>query len=283
MSVFSAITTPEEVESLEVSLLLEAIFKHYGYDFRNYARTSLTRRIYNCMHREKKSSISELIPEILHDPFFFDRFLQDMSITVTSMFRDPNCFSTLHNDVLPKLTTYPTINIWHAGCASGEEVYALAILLKELGVLSRCRIYATDFNNNSLSIAQSGNYSIKKMDEYANNYKKCGGQYELKDYYSINNETITFLPELKERIVFAHHNLMKDGSFAQMHLILCRNVLIYFDKTMQNKVLSLFSESMIHRGFLMLGNKESIDFSIVDTSFETFDKNARIYRKLLQH
>jgi len=270
-----------QIELLEIDLLLEAIYRRYGYDFRHYARTSLTRRVNNCLSREKLTSISALIPAVIHDTYIFDRFLQDMSVTVTSMFRDPQLFKLLRAEVLPKLATYPTINIWHAGCATGEEAYSLAILLSENGLLERCRIYATDYNSNSLKIAQKGIYSLDKIEEYSQNYTEAGGKKLLADYYIRNASSLKFSKKLQERIVFAHHNLMKDGSFAQMHIILCRNVLIYFDKSLQNTVLDLFSNSLIHRGFLMLGDKESIDFSNIEHLFETHNRQARIYRKLL--
>lgn len=270
-----------KIESLEVDLLLEAIYRRYGYDFRHYARTSLVRRIRNCMVREKLSSISELIPALIHDSYFFDRFLQDMSVTVTSMFRDPQLFKLLRAEVIPKLATYPTINIWHAGCATGEEAYSLAILLSEFGLLERSRIYATDYNSNSLKIAQKGIYSLDKIEEYTKNYQDAGGTQLLDDYYIKDACSLKFSQKLQERIVFAHHNLMKDGSFAQMHIIFCRNVLIYFDKELQNRVLELFSSSLIHRGFLMLGDKENLEFSSVVQLFETHNRQAKIYRKLL--
>lgn len=266
---------------LELSLLLDAIYQQYGYDFRHYARASLLRRVNKCLEREQKTYISELIPCIIHDIFCFDRFLQDMSITVTSMFRDPQVFKKLNEQVIPKLSTYPAINVWHAGCATGEEVYSVAILLAEAGLLARSRIYATDYNNHSLNLAEKGCYALSHIEQFSDNYHLAGGNKSLDLYYQKSADSITFLPELKDKITFAHHNLMKDGVFAEMHLVLCRNVLIYFDQTLQNRVLNVLSESLTHRGFLMLGDRESIEFSCIGEQFEPHCGKSRIYRKKL--
>jgi len=270
-----------ERENYEVEALLDAIYKQYGYDFRHYAKSSLKRRIANCMAREKKTYISELIPCILHDPYFFDRFLQDMSITVTSMFRDPDLFKILRQQVIPKLSTYPAINIWHAGCATGEEVYSMAIMLEEAGLLARSRIYATDYNNQSLKIAESGAYPLENMREFSENYHQSGGTNSFSDYFKTDNNSATFNKNLRDKITFAHHNLMKDGVFAQMNFVLCRNVLIYFDQILQDRALNILNESLIPRGFLMLGDRESIEFSKVADDFEHFVKRSRIFRKKL--
>jgi len=277
----SQLLSDDSTSKLELNLFLEAIYQQYGYDFRHYARSSLKRRVQNCMERENKSQISELIPCIIHDMYFFDRFLQDMSITVTAMFRDPVLFKSLNENIIPKLATYPTINIWHAGCATGEEVYSIAILLSEAGLLDRTRIYATDYNNHSLKKAEAGNYPLGNIREFAENYRSSGGMATFSDYYEQSGDSVTFSSKLKEKITFAHHNLMKDGVFAEMHLILCRNVLIYFDQTLQNKVLEVISDSLIHRGFLMLGDRESIEFSSVAKQFEQTYTKMRIYRKKL--
>ncbi len=281
IEVESKLLSKSRTLDLEVDLFLEAIFKQYGYDFRHYARSSLIRRITNCLQREKKSYVSELIPCLIHDIYFFDRFLQDMSITVTAMFRDPHIFNLLNDLVIPKLSTYPTINIWHAGCATGEEVYSTAILLHESGLLNRTRIYATDYNNQSLNTAEQGIYPLSKAKQYSENYQLAGGKFSLSDYYHTTENTIVIAEQLKDKITFAHHNLMKDGVFAEMHLILCRNVLIYFDQVLQDRTLRILSESLIHRGFLMLGDRESIDFSAVAPLFDKTHKKHRIFRKKL--
>jgi len=273
--------SPAQCDNFEVDLLLDAIYKQYGYDFHHYAKSSLKRRIANCMTREKKKFISELLPCILHDPYFFDRFLQDMSITVTSMFRDPDLFKILRQQVIPKLSTYPSINIWHAGCATGEEVYSMAILLHEAGLLERSRIYATDYNNQSLKIAESAIYPLESLREYSENYHQSGGKASFLDYFTTDNKSAKFNSNLRDKITFAHHNLMKDGVFAQMNFVLCRNVLIYFDKVLQDRALNILNDSLIPRGFLMLGDRESIEFTNVSGDFENFVKRSRIYRKKL--
>jgi len=281
MDVENKLLSKSNTSALEVDLFLEAIYRQYGYDFRHYARPSLLRRINNCLLREKKSHISELIPCLIHDVYFFDRFLQDMSITVTSMFRDPHIFNLVNEVVIPKLSTYPTINIWHAGCATGEEVYSTAILMHEAGLLERTRIYATDYNNQSLAIAEQGAYPLDKAQQYSTLYNLSGGKFSLSDYYRVSQDSIVFNDTLKEKITFAHHNLMKDTVFAEMHFILCRNVLIYFDQTLQNQVLKVLSDSLIHRGYLMLGDRESIDFTAISEQFDKAHKRARIFRKKL--
>ena len=270
-----------ETEKLEIDLFLDAVYKQYGYDFRHYAKPSLHRRIFSCLERENKQYISELIPCILHDEYFFDRFLQDMSVTVTSMFRDPELFQILKKDVIPKLRTYSSINIWHAGCATGEEVYSLAILLAESGLLERSRIYATDFNNDSLKVAQQAIYPLTNFVEYQNNYLLSGGEKALNCYYRKNEKFAIFSQELRDKIIFAHHNFMKDGAFAQMHLVLCRNVLIYFDSHLKDQALTVLKDSIIHRGFLMLGDRESLDCSSQKQYFERLQSCHSIYRKKL--
>lgn len=271
-----------EIEQLEIDLFLDAVYKQYGYDFRHYAKPSLHRRILNCLAREKKQHVSELIPCILHDEYFFDRFLQDMSVTVTSMFRDPKLFRLLKERVIPKLSTYSSINIWHAGCATGEEVYSLAILLEEAGLLDRCRIYATDYNNDSLKSARAAIYSLSNFYEYQTNYALCGGEKKLSHYYRTNKTSAIFSPTLRDKIIFAHHNFMKDGAFAQMHLVLCRNVLIYFDSSLKERALKVLNESIIPRGFFMMGDRESLECTNESDAFERVleDVNS-IYRKKL--
>ena len=271
----------EERDDLEVKLLLEAIFQVYGYDFRHYAKESLYRRIKNLLDRENKQCISELTGGIIHDRYFFDRFLQEMSITVTAMFRDPKLFSLLKESVLTKLQTYPSINIWVAGCATGEEAYSMAILLHEAGLLERARIYATDYNNHSLATAEKGIYPLKYLRQYSENYLVAGGKSSFSDYYHQKYDGALFDSALRDRITFAHHNLMKDESFAQMHLILCRNVMIYFDKHLKDRVLKVFDESLVQRGFLMLGDRESLVHSSISDKFEVMMPRTRIYQKNL--
>ncbi len=274
--------TTQECDDLEIELLLQAVFQVYGYDFRHYAKESLHRRVKNLLVREKKQFISELTCEIIHDRYFFDRFLQEMSITVTEMFRDPKLFSLLKEFVISKLQTYPSINIWIAGCATGEEAYSVAIFLQEAGLLERTRIYATDYNNHSLAIAEKGIYPLKDIRKYSENYLVAGGQNSFSDYYHQKYDGALFDSALREKITFAHHNLMKDESFAQMHLVLCRNVMIYFDKQLKDRVLNVIDESLVQRGFLMLGDRESLVHSNIFDKFEVMSPRSRIYQKKLQ-
>ncbi len=272
----------EEHTDLEIDLLLQAVNRVYGYDFHHYAKASLRRRMTNLMTSEHMQHISELIPGIMHDKFLFERLLQEMSITVTSMFRDPKIFYLLKEKVVTKLQTYPYINVWHAGCATCEEAYSVAIMLHEAGLLARSRIYATDYNNQSLAIAEKGIYPLQNLREYGENYRQAGGQGSFADYFIERHGKALFDPALREKITFAHHNLMKDESFAEMHLILCRNVLIYFDSDLKNRVLKVISNSLVQRGFLMLGDKETLELTSVTSEFECISPRSRIYQKKLQ-
>jgi len=265
---------------IEVDCLLAAITERYGYDFRNYARASLKRRIQNFLVVSGCKYVSELIPKVLHDKAYFSEFLSNMSVTVTEMFRDPFIFKSIREDILPKLKTYSRINIWHAGCATGEEVYSMAILLEEEGLLDRARIYATDFNTKSLATAKEGIYPAENIQLYTKNYLKAGGKSSFSDYYQANYESAKMKDFLRNKITFASHNLISDQVFAEMNLILCRNVLIYFDKVLQNRVLELFSDSLVPRGFLVLGDKEAIKFSVVKDCFEAVNERQKIYRKM---
>jgi len=268
-----------ELQHFEINQLLEAIYFRYGYDFRDYARASLERKILNRVSLSKLANVSEMNSKILHEPSFFNLFLKDMSVTVTEMFRDPYVFKKLKSTVFQQLHTYSRINIWHVGCATGEEAYSMAILLHENDLLKRTRIYATDYNNHSLDIAQKGQYQKEKIEPCNQHYLQAGGKHQLSDYYHSKSHSISFNDSLKEHITFANHNLMKDQVFAQMHLILCRNVLIYFNPTLQSKVLKLFNESMVHRGFLVLGDKESLEFTDEKRSFENIASKERIYQQ----
>jgi len=225
------------------------------------------------------SCVAELTAKILHDSHMFDLFLKDMSITVTEMFRDPHVFKKIREEVCLHLKTYPRINIWHAGCATGEEAYSMAILLKEEGLLDRTQIYATDYNNHSLAIAEKGIYPAAQIKQYTQNYLASGAKASFADYYTAKYDLAKMDDSLKDNITFANHNLMKDQSFAQMHLILCRNVLIYFDPELKNQVLDVFNQSLIHRCFLVLGDKETLDFSQLQDSFDLTSRKEKIYRK----
>lgn len=268
-----------ETEDIELGLLLQAVYQKYGYDYRNYSKAHLKRRIIQRLKLSGLKSISELQHKVLWEEDFYHTLMQDLSINVTEMFRDPDFYDTFRNKVIPDLSTYPHIKVWHAGCSTGEEVYSLAIILKEENLLSRTRIYATDINKHVLEVAKQGIYNSKDMELYAENYKKSGGKAKLSDYYTSKYGSVIFDKSLSKNVVFADHNLVTDGVFAEVNLVFCRNVLIYFDKELQDKVLSLFTNSIVKRGFLCLGTKESLQFSTIAENYETVDKKMRIYRK----
>ncbi len=268
-----------EKENLELNLLLEAILKCYGYDFRNYARASLLRRANLFKDISGLTSISEMIPLTIHDTDFFSRLVYHFSITYTEMFRDPTFYRQLAETVFPWLETHPYIKIWHAGCATGEEVYSTAIMLKEAGIYDRCTIFATDFNDSALEVARAGIYRIDEMKQYIAGYHESGGINPFSDYFTSNAHSVTLSKDLRKNITFANHNLVLDGIFGEMHLILCRNVLIYFNKELQNRVLELFSNSLIQGGFLCLGSKESLRYSSVVNDFQVINDRERIFRK----
>lgn len=275
----------KNIENIEINLLLEAIFQRYGYDFRNYAKASIKRRILSFLAIHPKliksddDNISQLIPKILYDEDLFQELLQYFSITVTEMFRDPEVFKILREKVIPYLKTFPHVRIWHAGCSSGEEVYSMAIILKEEGLYDKTTIYATDFNDEALNIAKKGIYKLEQGKEFSKNYQKSGGKKSLASYYHAQYDAIIIDKSLRKNVTFSNHNLVLDGSFGEMHLIICRNVLIYFDKTLQNRIFSLFDESLCDNGFLALGSKETLNFSNVEKDFTAFDKKWKIYQK----
>jgi chemotaxis protein methyltransferase CheR len=263
----------------EIDMLLDGIRSRYGYDFAHYSRASLKRRLDRALAQTRVTQFGQLLDRLLRNEKSFDEFLKIMSITVTEMFRDPDFYQAIRKRVVPLLKTYPFIKIWHAGCATGEEVYSMALLLHEEGFLDRARIYATDFNKHSLEAAANGVYSVKQMAAYAANYQLAGGTGYFPDYYSERYEFGKFKDFLKERITFSYHNLVSDGVFGEMNIICCRNVLIYFDKTLQDHVLGKFSESLRHGGFLCLGNRESLNFMAIKPLFAPVDKTQRIYQK----
>ncbi|MCP4154148.1 MAG: protein-glutamate O-methyltransferase CheR [bacterium] len=269
----------KKVESIEIALLLEAIYQKYHYDFKEYSRAHLKRRIMHRIKVDGLKSISHMQHKVLYEPAFFEKLLQDFSINVTEMFRDPPFFLTLRRDVLPLLAPLSHIKIWHAGCASGEEAYSMAIILEEEGLLEKSQIYATDFNTSMLNKAKEGIYILKDIENYEINYRKAGGKKTLAHYYTAKYDSVIFNTALKEKIVFADHNLVTDSVFGEMSLILCRNVLIYFTKPLQNNVAKLFSDSVAPAGFLCLGAKESLRFSKYIDKFEIFNIRKKIYRK----
>ena len=269
----------EEVEDIEVTLFLEAIYRRYGHDFRSYSRSSIKRRIRGLLAGTDSKTISEMISRLLYDDSFFATVVYTLSVTVTDMFRDPEFFKTLRERIIPYLKTYPYVKIWHAGCATGEEVYSLAIVLKEEGFYDRTTIFATDFNDVALARAREGIYALEKMKEYTGNYQRSGGTGSFGQYYHAGYDAAILDPALKRHIAFANHNLVTDGVFSEVHLVVCRNVLIYFDKTLQNRVLKLFHDSLPRGGILALGSKESLQFSQVADAFKTLSEEWKIYQK----
>lgn len=272
--------TTGSVEDLEIELLLEGMHRHYGYDFRQYARSSIKRRLWRRVYAEHLDSISGLQERVLHDPACMERLLLDLSINVTSMFRDPSFYRAFRADVIPLLRTYPFIRIWNAGCSSGEETFSLAILLHEEDLYDRSRIYATDINDAVLDLARAGSFPADKMDEYCTNYRQSGGKADLGDYYVSVGDRVRFRRSLVDNVVFAQHNLVSDRSFNEFHVIVCRNVMIYFDGALQDRVHGLFHDSLVRRGVLALGHKETIRFTAYEDRYEALDTRERIYRKL---
>lgn len=270
----------DERERIEIELLLEAVFRFYGYDFRNYSYSSIRRRIWHRIHSERLTTVSGLMECILHDREYMDRLLADMTIHVTEMFRDPEVFKSFRENVVPFLRTLPLIRIWHAGCSTGEEVYSMAILLQEEGLYEKTRIYATDTSAEVLKIAKEGVYPIGKMKQYTRNYLESGGQASFSQYYTAKYDSVIFQTELKRNIVFAQHNLVTDSSFNEFNVILCRNVMIYFNKQLQHHVHGLLYDSLSRFGVLALGTKESINFTRHADAYEELDNPNRLYRKV---
>lgn len=273
----------EHTDDIEIKLLLSAIYDIYGYDFRDYSPASLKRRLNNILTKFDLSSYSSLQHEIIHNAGFFKKILNNMTVTTTDMFRDPSFYKDLRDQVLPFLSTFPSIRVWHAGCSTGEEVYSLAILLTEEGLYDRTTIYATDINPQALKAAQEGIYDVARLPKFTTNYRKAGGKKPFSDYYTVGYGSAKFNRSLSKNIVFAEHNLATDGVFAEMHLVLCRNVLIYFSSTLQNKVIKLFCDSLRYRGFLCLGSKESLMFAQCNNLFDSSKSNQKIYQKIDPH
>lgn len=264
----------------EIRLLLEAIYEKYSYDFREYAMTSVKRRLNMALGQFGVGSISGLQEHMIHNPVFFSELLQYMTIPTSEMFRDPSFFLKMRNEVLPMLATYPSLKIWIAGCSTGEEIYSYAILLNEMDLLKRTTIYATDINPLSLKKAEAGVFTIEKINEYSVNYHKSGGVKDFTDYFTTNSNYALFDRKLRESVVFADHSLATDSVFSETQLVSCRNVLIYFDRQLQNRALGLFTESLTRRGFLGLGSKETLRFSDYEKKFEPYSSEEKIYRKL---
>jgi chemotaxis protein methyltransferase CheR len=269
-----------DLERIEMQLLLEGIYQHYGYDFRGYALASLKRRLWRRAHAEGLPTLSALQDRVLHDPGCMERLLHDLSINVTSMFRDPSFYAAFREDVIPALRTYPFLRIWNAGCSTGEETYSLAILLMEAGLYDKTRIYATDINDTVIDRARNGRFPLERMRDYTANYLRAGGQEEFSRYYTVEGDEASFSQEICSRVVFANHNLVSDGPFNEFNVIVCRNVMIYFGKGLQDRVHQLFYESLETFGVLALGHKESIRFTPHEGCFEELNTRERLYRKI---
>ncbi|CAN5357741.1 protein-glutamate O-methyltransferase CheR [soil metagenome] len=269
------------IDNVEMNIapLLETIFQLYGFDFRDYSEAHLKRRVKYRMALSHISTVGELQERAITDVNFAALLLQDLSITVTEMFRDPDFYTVLRQTVIPMLKTYSFIKIWHAGCSTGQEPYSMAILLQEEGLYDRATIYATDFNQSALEQAKSGIYTIEQVREYTANYQRSGGKEDFSKYYTSQYNNAIFNQSLKKNIVWANHNLVTDGVFAEVHLLLCRNVLIYFNVELQARVHQLFHNSLITGGILCLGSKEGIRVGDVHEKYGEIDKKQRIFKK----
>lgn len=263
----------------EISSLLEAVYEKYGYDFRQYSKAHIRRRIMNRMGISGLADISKMQSKVMCDEVFASELLQDLSITVTEMFRDPGFYSSLRENVIPVLKTYPFIKIWHAGCSTGEEAYSMSILIQEEGLLDRTTIYATDFNQQALNKAKGGIFPNKMMKQYTTNYQLSGGRESFSNYYTSDYDNVIMNQSLKRNIVWANHNLVTDSVFAEVNLIFCRNVLIYFERDLQNKVQRLFYDSLINGGILCLGSKEVLRFTDLHGKYTELDKKHRVFKK----
>lgn len=270
----------ESVEDLELALLLEGVYRRYGYDFREYAPSSLKRRVLRRVLEEGVATISALQDRVLHDADALERLVLDLSINVTSMFRDPSFFRALREKVVPVLRTYPFVRVWNPGCSTGEETYSLSILFREEGLADRVRIYATDINDVVVQQAREGFFPLDKMREYTEQYIAGGGTAAFSDYYKVFGGKVRFDPSLVDNVVFAQHNLVSDAAFNEFHLIVCRNVMIYFDRALQDRVHDLFFNSLVRFGVLALGHKESIRFTAHADAYDELDAAEKLYRRV---
>jgi chemotaxis protein methyltransferase CheR len=268
-----------DVADIEMELLLEAVFRRWGYDFRSYSRVHLRRRLADLLCASGLDSLSAFQGAILRDEGRLRALIAALSIQVTDMFRDPAAYRFMRGMILPVLATWPSLRIWHAGCASGEEVYSMAILLEEGGLLDHSRIFATDMSMEAVARAREGVYPAARMRDFTENYRHAGGSASFSDYYSANYNSAILDPRLRRAVTFSQHNLAGDGVFGEMNMVVCRNVLIYFARPLQDRALTLFADSLGHGGILWLGSKESLAFSSVANKFETVNEEYRIFRK----
>lgn len=264
----------------EVDLILNDVIDLYGYDFTNYSRASLKRRINRLISNDRFLSVAEFRYRLLNDKDYFKRFVEEITVNVTEMFRDVTFYKTLRQQVLPILATWPLIRIWHAGCSTGEEVYSMAILLHEANLLNKSLLYATDINPAVLQKVRQGVFPLSQMKQYSENYILSGGNRDFSSYYTAQYDSVKFDDYLGKKIVLATHNLVSDGSFNEFQLIMCRNVMIYFDKPLQDKVLHLFYDSLEMLGFLALGSKETLKFTGIHKNFQQLENKEKIWRKI---
>lgn len=268
------------VKDEELDFFLGELFQKYGYDFSNYAKASLKRRVNRLMILDRFPSFAELLYRVRTDPEYLKRVIEELTVNVTEMFRDPQVFRVIREEVLPILATHPFIRIWHAGCASGEEVYSMAILLEEANLLHKSLLYATDLNPTVIENIKQGIFPISQMKQYSENYILSGGKKDFSNYYTAKYEWAKFDERFKYKMIAATHNLVSDRSFNEFQLIFCRNVLIYFDKTLQDKVLTLFDDSLEKLGFLVLGSKENLRFSPIASKYRQMENKQKIWRKI---
>ncbi|MDB6073859.1 MAG: cheR2 4 [Verrucomicrobiaceae bacterium] len=272
-------TPSAETESIEMRLLMEAIFQKYHYDFRGYSEASLKRRLLQARERFNCASFSALQERVLHDAEMLPQLLGFLTVQVSEMFRDPSFFQVLREQVVPHLRTYPSLKVWIAGCSAGEELYSLAILFREEGLEERTIFYATDINTEALRKAQAGVYDLDRIPLFTANHHAAGGKSSLSDYYTAAYGGVVFDKTLRKQAVFSDHSLVSDAVFAEVHLVCCRNVMIYFNRDLQDRAIGLFKDSLVRKGFLGLGSKESLHFSAHASDFTEFARNERIYQK----
>lgn len=266
-------------EDIELQLLLEAIYQKYHYDFRGYSKASVVRRIKQAKQHFDCETVSQLQQRVLHEPQVFPELLGFLTVQVSELFRDPSYFRAIREQVIPYLKTFPSLKVWVAGCSAGEELYSLAILFREEGLEGRTIFYGTDINPKALERAEAGVYDLQRIQQFTENHRLSGGKTSLSDYYTAAYGAAVFDKSLRRQAVFSDHSLVTDSVFAEVHLISCRNVLIYFDRELQDRAIGLFSDSLVRQGFLGLGSKESLRFSTHADEFADFSRQERIYQK----
>lgn len=269
----------DDLDEIELALFIEGVYRCYGYDFRDYARASLKRRVTHCARQENVETISALQDLVLHDPAAMHRFLQALTVDTTAMFRDPGFYAAFRRLVVPLVRDLPFIRLWDMGCSSGEETYSLAILFLEEGLSDKCRIYATDLNETSLEKAKAGIYALDHMQVWTSNYQKAGGREDFSRYYTTRYKNALFSADLKKNLLFAVHNLVSDASFNEFHVIVCRNVMIYFNQALQERTHRLLHDSLAKDGILGLGSKETIQFTPHESCYEVLDEREKLFRK----